>query len=40
MEEFKGIKDYIVDLELGISLKFLPIYKLIEVKQQVLREFV
>ena len=34
------LQDYTVDLEPGTSLRFFPIYKLIEVKQQALRDFV
>ena len=32
--------DYEIDLELGISLKFFPMYKLTEVEKQALKEFV
>ena len=32
--------DYIIDLEPKISLKFYPIYKLTEVKQQALKNFI
>jgi hypothetical protein len=32
--------DYAIDLELRISLKFYPIYKLTEVKQQALKDFI
>ena len=32
--------DHVIDLKLGISLRFFPIYKLIEIEQQVLKEFV
>ena len=32
--------DHAINLKLGISLKFYPIYKLTEVKQQALKDFV
>ena len=32
--------DYKIDLKPGISLKFYPIYKLIEVEKQALKEFI
>jgi hypothetical protein len=32
--------DYVIDLKLEISLRFYPIYKLIKVKQQALKDFV
>ena len=33
-------QDYIIDLKPGISLRFYPIYKLTEVKQQALKGFI
>ena len=32
--------DYMINLKPGISLRFFPMYKLIKIKQQVLKEFV
>jgi hypothetical protein len=32
--------DYIIDLKLGISLRFYPMYKLTEVEQQALKNFI
>ena len=34
------LQDYTINLKLGISLRFYPIYKLTEVEQQVLRDFI
>ena len=34
------VQDYKIELELGISLKFFLIYKLIETKLQALKEFI
>ena len=34
------LQDYIINLKLGISLKFFLIYKLTEIEQQTLKEFV
>jgi hypothetical protein len=32
--------DHVINLKLGMSLRFYPIYKLTEVKQQVLKDFI
>ena len=34
------LQDYVINLKLKISLKFYPIYKLTEVKQQALKDFI
>ena len=35
-----ALQDYTINLKLKISLRFYPIYKLIEIEQQTLKEFI